>query len=132
MQLCLLNTVLSEAAKKHWGFHLLIDAAGCNANIESEQEIRDFLKELVPAIDMKAVGKPVVKDLLAGDPKAGFSAMQLIETSSITFHLVNGSRTCYLDVFSCKDFDQEDVIKILKKHFGCSKIKRRFLYRDAE
>lgn len=121
-----------EAKKKHWGFHLMLDISGCNDGIENKDDLKKFIKKLVKAIDMKAVGEPIIKYLLPGDPKEGYSVLQLIETSSITFHLINKTKTAYLDVFSCKDFDQDVVVDMIKDTFGAKHIKKQFRYRDAE
>lgn len=121
-----------EAKGRHWGYHLLLDISGCNEEIKDKGAIIEFIKDLVKAIDMKAVGEPVVKDFAEGTPLGGFSAMQLIETSSITMHLVNSSMTAYLDVFSCKDFDTKAAVDLVKERFGAKNVKQRFLYRDAE
>ena len=123
---------IAEAKKSHWGYHLLLDISGCNEETRDKNAITEFIKDLVKAIGMKAVGEPVVKDFAEGTPLGGFSAMQFIETSSITAHFVNSSRTAYLDVFSCKDFDQNAAIELVKERFGAKSVKQRFLYRDAE
>jgi len=124
--------VEAKEHKSHWGYHLLLDISGCNDEIQNRSTIETFIKDLVKAIDMKAVGEPMVKDFAEGTPLGGFSAMQFIETSSITIHFVNSSRTAYLDVFSCKDFDQNAAIDLVKERFGAKNVKQRFLYRDAE
>ena len=41
----------------------------------------------------------------------GYSVMQLIETSCITAHFSEQTDCCYIDVFSCKDFDDMKVVK---------------------
>jgi S-adenosylmethionine/arginine decarboxylase-like enzyme len=125
------NRVFTEAAEKHWGYHLLLDISGCSDQITSEKIIRTFLKELVKAVDMVAVGDPLIKNFALGTPQAGFSAVQLIETSSITLHLVDSTKTGYLDVFSCKPFEPDAVIPVVQKYFGAKRCKRRFVYRDA-
>src|ERR1035441_6132282 len=89
--------------KKYWGYHLLVDISGCDIEaIKNEALIRKFFKELVPAIDMKTASPLMIKYLLKGQPNQGFSAVQIIETSSITMHFVDTDGSIYLDVFSCK------------------------------
>ena len=108
----------------------MLDISGTNENTKSKKELEKFLADLVPAIDMKAVGKPIFKRF--GEPdKYGYSVVQIIVTSAITFHIIDQSHTAYLDVFSCKDFDPEIVIKMVKERFGADDIKKRFVYRDA-
>jgi len=121
----------SEHKKDSWGYHLMIDASGCNDNIKEKQKIIKFVEELVPAIDMIAVGEPMIKYFPDNGKNKGYSMTQFIETSDITCHFIENDKSLYLDVFSCKDFDISTVVKILKKYFAPKHIKKHFLYRDA-
>jgi len=124
--------IINESANtRSWGYHLILDMSGCNDNINNEKLIRKFIKELVREIDMIAVGKPTVRDLLMGQPNEGFSVMQLIETSSITAHFVRPTNTVYCDIFSCKPFKPEDAIRVVKKYFAPETIDKCFIHRDA-
>jgi hypothetical protein len=49
---------------------------------------------------------------------AGFSMVQLIETSLISAHFANLTNTTYLDVFSCKPYDPGVVAEFAQKFFG--------------
>lgn len=120
-----------KIAKKHWGYHLILDMSGLNDNIKSKDRLKAFTKELVDAIGMKSIGEPVIKKLLKGEPNEGYDVTQLIETSSITFHVVDKDNTGYLDVFSCKEFAAKDALDVVKKYFNPNKIKQKFIYRDA-
>jgi hypothetical protein len=48
----------------------------------------------------------------------GWSAMQFIETSSITIHADEVSGRCFIDVFSCLPFDAEIAAAVALEHFG--------------
>jgi hypothetical protein len=37
----------------------------------------------------------------------------------------------YLDVFSCKQFDNEVVVNLVREFFGAGKIRRTYLVRQA-
>jgi len=115
----------------HWGFHLLLDLSQCNSNIKDKVKIKDFIKQLIKTIKMKAVGETIIRNFGEGDT-AGYSAMQLISTSSITLHAVNKFNSLYLDIFSCKDFEKEKAIDLAKEYFQPKYIKSKFLYRDAK
>lgn len=45
----------------------------------------------------------------------GYSAMQFIETSSITIHCDEVDKRAFIDIFSCKDFDTDTA-----KHFAAA------------
>ena len=120
-----------SVVSEYWGYHLILDCSGCNTNIADKSQIELFLKSLVSNIKMTAVGDPVIKYLLEGELNAGFSAMQLIETSSITCHFVESNNTIYIDVFSCKKFAPNDAIAVVDNYFKPTNIKQLFLTRQA-
>lgn len=115
----------------YWGYHLMLDCSQCNDGIKSRDNIYNFVKELVQEIDMTAHGEPVIEFLLPGDPKEGYSLMQLITTSSIVGHFIEPDSTCYIDIFSCKEFDQTVAVNIVKKYFGANKIRINYITRQA-
>jgi S-adenosylmethionine/arginine decarboxylase-like enzyme len=116
-----------------WGYHLLIDVAGCSlAAIRDRENIYYFVKQLVKDIDMVAYGEPMIEHFATHDPdKAGYSLVQLIETSNITAHFVDKDGSGYIDVFSCKPFDDDVVLACIKTFFFPEKYKTQFVYRDA-
>lgn len=116
-----------------WGYHLLLDCtAGDKELISSKENVYNFIKELVPAIDMKAFGEPWIEHFAGhAEDKAGLSLCQMIETSNITGHFVNSNGNFYIDVFSCKPFANEDVTSVVNKYFKPQKIKFHFISRDA-
>jgi len=125
----------SEIVRKkgYWGYHLILDCAGCQREkITDRENLVRFVKALVVAIDMKAYGEPTVEHFATHDPeKAGFSLVQLIETSSITGHFVDKNGDAYLDIFSCKEFDIEMTKKVIDQFFQPEKIKVCYLTRQA-
>lgn len=115
-----------------WGEHLVLDCKNGNDRIKDKYAITAFVKELVPGIDMKAYGEPMVVHFASHDPtKGGYSLVQLIETSSITGHFVDVSRDFYLDIFSCKSIPVDKAIEIVKEYFAPKNIKVHFLTREA-
>jgi S-adenosylmethionine decarboxylase len=117
----------------YWGYHLLLDCSGCdNAKISDGENITAFTKELVRRIDMVAYGEPIVARFATHDPgKAGYSMMQLIETSNLAAHFVERDNTMYLDVFSCKTYEIDDVIAVVKEYFDAQKIRINYITRNA-
>ena len=57
--------------------------------------------------------------------------MQLIETSAVTGHFCDLSGDIYLDVFSCKDFDPEVAIEVVRQYFRPESVHRTDLFRNA-
>lgn len=115
----------------YWGYHLILDIAGCDhEKITDYHNVYDFTKQLVKDIDMVAYGEPQIINFGSGN-KAGFTLVQLIETSNICAHFVNENDTMYLDVFSCKEYDTSVVSALVKEYFGAKMIRPTFLVRQA-
>lgn len=118
---------------KRWGQHLLLDIGGCNENVCRKEAISVFVKDLVSSIDMVAYGEPIIVHFAEHVYDAvGYSLVQLIETSAITGHFSDNNRDAYLDIFSCKSFDQETVVAVIEKHFSPKKIHAAFVDRGIE
>ena len=71
-----------------WGKHLIIDmSAGDTERVQSAQHISRFAETLVETLGMKAYGAPLLEHFAEHLPEAaGYSLVQLIETSAITGH----------------------------------------------
>lgn len=114
-----------------WGQHLIVDAGSCNHEaISSYDVIYNFVKELVVAIDMVPYGEPQIVHFGTGD-KAGYTLVQLIETSNICAHFVEERNEIYLDVFSCKRFSVDVVVDLVYRYFGANTIFPRSIIRRA-
>ena len=101
-----------------WGLLSCIDLYECDpALIRDDQKIRKFVSELCDLIEMKRFGETQVIHFGEEERVAGYSMLQLIETSLISAHFANLTNTTYLDVFSCKDYDPEMVAQFAKKFF---------------
>lgn len=116
-----------------WGQHLILDIGGCNENICSKEAISTFVKELVEAIDMVAYGDPIIVHFAEHSYEAaGYSLVQLIETSAIMGHFSDNNKDAYLDIFSCKSINEESAIQVIEKHFSPKKIHTAFLDRGID
>ena len=115
----------------YWGFHLMLDCAELNGDaITDYNTIYNFTKQLVKDIDMVAYGEPQVVNFGSGN-KAGYTLVQLIETSNICAHFCDDTGDMYLDVFSCKPFQNSDVLYMVNKYFNPTRIDHQYLERQA-
>ena len=114
-----------------WGYHLMLDCAG-GSRVNDKDHMRNFIKELVPAIDMIAFGDPWIEHFAthAAD-KAGLSFCQMIETSNIAGHFVDSTGDFYIDVFSCKPFEASIVEDLVDEYFAPENKKSSMITRDA-
>lgn len=83
-----------------WGKHLIIDmTAGDRERVQSAAHTSRFVDTLVETIGMKAYGAPLVEHFAEHVPEAaGYSLVQLIETSAITGHFCDRSGDAYIDI----------------------------------
>jgi S-adenosylmethionine/arginine decarboxylase-like enzyme len=115
-----------------WGYHLILDVKGCQLDKARDPEyIAKFVKDLVIKIDMVPFGEPQLVHFADNTDKAGWTVIQLITTSNITGHFLDHNGDLYLDVFSCKQFEQDTVTKAVDEYFKPERIRRRHLFRGA-
>ncbi len=117
----LVNTcsIREEAeAVNAWGISASIDIYDCNPeSIRDAEYIKRFVVDLCDLIEMRRYGETQVVNFGENERVAGFSMLQLIETSLISAHFANQSNTVYLDVFSCKAYDPEVVEEFARNYF---------------
>ena len=106
---------------EYWGVSSSIDLYNCDLDLMMNADaIREFVKILCDRIKMRRYGETQVV-FFGDEPRVqGFSMTQLIETSLISAHFANASRTIYLDVFSCAPYDPEDVARFATEYFKAS------------
>ncbi len=116
-----------------WGKHLILDCSACEREaVRDADAIRAFCEDLVGSIGMVAYGEPLIEHFATHVPEAaGYSLVQLIETSAVTGHFCDASGDAYLDVFSCKDFDPEVATEVVERYFSPRSILGTQLIRDA-
>ena len=109
----------------------MLDCSKClSSTIQCSSNISRFAKTLVKRIDMVPYGEPQVVRFGSGD-KAGYTLVQLIETSNITAHFCEETNDMYLDVFSCKPFNPTDVEAVVNDYFKPLHRNRMFVTRQA-
>ena len=115
-----------------WGKHLIIDmSAGDRDRVQIAQHISRFVETLVETICMKAYGAPLLEHFAEHLPEAaGYSLVQLIETSAMTGHFCDLSGDA-IDIFSCKDFDAELAVEVVRAAFRPQHINFITLVRQA-
>ena len=128
-----------------WGIATAVDIHGCDpAIIRDADAIKRFTKELCVRLKVKAFGEAVVVDF-GEDPRvSAYSLVQLIETSLISGHFANQMDSVYLDVFSCKFYEAQEIIDYATEFFkgtshnahcllrGCDMFPKEYLQKFAE
>ncbi len=102
---------------KYYGKHMMLTCENCNESLTDIDTMGNFLKDLADEIDMVRYGEPIIARFGEGI-EVGLSAVQLITTSALTVHTNDAARDLYLDVFSCKWFDEQTVRDHVRKTFN--------------
>jgi S-adenosylmethionine/arginine decarboxylase-like enzyme len=101
-----------------WGVASSFDIYNCDPKIiRDAAEIKRFVAELCDLIKMRRFGETQVVHFGEDERVAGYSMVQLIETSLISAHFANLTNTTYLDVFSCKPYEPAVVADFARKFF---------------
>jgi len=102
---------------KPWGKSISINLYDCDLSILSNPTlIQQYIIDVIKLIDMVAHGPCHIERFGYGELE-GYSAMQFIETSSITVHCDEPGKRAFIDIFSCKDFDGKMTLDFSKKFF---------------
>lgn len=118
-----------ENSYKPWGKSLSLDLFECDKQILTDPEkIKQFVSEIITVINMKAHG-PCYIERFGSGLLEGYSAMQFIETSSITIHCDEVDMRAFIDIFSCKDFDEQKAIAFSEQFFSSHSSKKTVLTR---
>lgn len=110
-----------------YGMEAVIDLYGCDLKkISDGEHIRKYLIKLCnQVILMRRYGKPIVEHFGHDNPiTAGFSMVQLIETSCVSGHFSEHKQSAYINIFSCKWFDVAKAAEFTKEWFAAEEVKQ--------
>ena len=101
-----------------WGVLTSLDVYDCNPKtIRDAALIRQYVLKLCSLIEMRRFGDCQIVHFGEDERVAGYSMVQLIETSLISGHFANATNTAYIDIFSCKEYDSNAVAEFTKSYF---------------
>ncbi len=114
-----------------FGWELILDLHECDPEkVRSKDAIIRFAVDLCDQIKMKRFGDPFVEHFGVNKPHtAGYSLVQLIETSSIVAHFSELTNAVYLNIFSCEPFDPCVIKDFSQAYFSASRVSERFVER---
>lgn len=113
-------------------FHVIIDLDYCQKErMIDVLGIEVFLKNIVVAIKMNILKGPVVAEGVPINP--GLSAFVIIDTSHCSIHTSSQYNETMIDIFSCKEFDINEAMRMAKKYFATelSEIRHRKIWWGA-
>ncbi|MBI2100591.1 MAG: S-adenosylmethionine decarboxylase [Candidatus Vogelbacteria bacterium] len=124
-------TSLREEYDEHqcWGMVASIDLYHCHPQmIKDPKKIQVLINGLCDAIKMKKFGDALIERFAEGTLE-GYSAMQFIETSSITMHFDEVKNRAFIDIFSCKFFEPKTAENFCKEFLEASAAQTRHYFR---
>lgn len=103
-----------------FGKHVMLDLYNCPPKLLNDKSlVLNILKTLPEEIGMKILLEPIVAFAQPNgkrDP-GGWSGFVMIQESHISVHTFIKRRFVTIDVYSCKDFDDQYIVKYFKKTF---------------
>lgn len=121
-----------------YGKELILDLYGCNAESFTRHSIECFLIGVCELVDMQRedlhfwdyLDCPEEKEK-APEHLVGTSAVQFITTSDIVIHTVDKVGECYINLFTCKDFDPWAAADYARKWFSAKEYDHHVIVRGA-
>lgn len=113
------------------GLHIIMDAYVRDPAVFTRESIGGLFGKLTEALGMSALDKPMIYEVPV-DPsvlervretgnfedEGGITGVQVISTSHLSIHAWPLQRFLSLDAFSCKDFDSDLALGIIREALG--------------
>lgn len=120
-----------------YGKELILDLSDCDVSTFTRESIGNYFDKLCELIDMQAEDRHFWDDEglppeeCQTNPKTcGISAVQFILTSTIILHSLTKLEKVYINIFSCKDFDDNDALNFTIRWFGAKQFHTKTVIRN--
>ena len=111
--------------------HLIIRAEA-NRVPTDEEQLTEWLKDFIETINMKILMGPYVK-YCKMEGTRGITGIAVIETSHIAIHVWDEPNPALMqiDVYSCAEFDVDQIAEKIKTDFDVIKLDYKYLNRET-
>ena len=111
--------------------HLIIRAEA-NRVPTDEEQLTEWLKDFIETINMKILMGPYVK-YCKMEGNRGITGIAVIETSHIAIHVWDEPNPALMqiDVYSCAEFDVDEIAEKIKQDFDVVKLDYKYLNRES-
>ena len=111
--------------------HLIIRAEA-NRVPTDEEQLTEWLKEFIDSIHMKILMGPYVK-YCKMEGNRGITGIAVIESSHIAIHVWDETNPALMqiDVYSCAEFDVDEIAEKIKQDFDVVKLDYKYLNRET-
>lgn len=118
--------------RKVFGYHLALDLYDCDPKAVGSLEVcyryLDTLPEIIK-VDKQAPPYVVYTDAQRYPDKAGLSGWIPIVESGVSIHTLTPTNFVSVDVYSCKEFNVEEIKLFTVKTFSPRTVEEKFLLR---
>ena len=123
--------------RKVYGYELLLDLNGCNAEFFTRDHVDNFFTDICVLIEMEKcevhfwddVDVPMEERQTLPHTK-GTSAVCFILTSTIVIHTLDLLEAVYVNIFSCKPFDPAKAVDFTTRWFDADSCNSTFIERS--
>ena len=111
--------------------HLIIRAEA-NRVPTDEEQLTEWIKEFIESMHMKILMGPYVK-YCKMEGNRGITGIAVIETSHIAIHVWDEPNPALMqiDVYSCAEFDVDQIAEKIKQDFDVVKLDYKYLNRET-
>lgn len=121
---------------KGYGKELILDISVCDSSKFNRESITKYFRDICNLIGMTREklywwdyeGHPEEYEKAPAHLK-GISAIQFIKTSNITIHALDVLKKVFINIFSCKDFDEKKAVEFSRRWFCGKKYKFKVIVR---
>jgi S-adenosylmethionine decarboxylase len=123
-----------EGIRETFGPHLMLDLRECNEEkLKDYNLVFDILNDLPEKIGMTKITQPYVFPYSGLVPEdKGITGVVVIAESHISVHTFQEKDYCFVDVFSCKDFDVDYAAEYLINIFESKKYDKYVVHRGKD
>ena len=106
---------------RYFGKHVILDFFGCNQSAIHDTEIVEkFMVDAVELVGMRIINGPFTQyyEHPTDSGENGVTSVLVLAESHASFHGMTRSGLVCMDLFSCKDFNDQDLIDLFVKTFS--------------
>ncbi len=117
-----------------YGKELILDLSDCDPTIFTRGNLSLYFEKAAEIADMELALEPYFWDEKNGGETdepylKGVSAFHFIETSNIVIHTLTMLKCAFINFFSCKDFNEQQLIDFTVKFFKSKTISHKIIIR---
>ena len=111
--------------------HVMLDLYGCDPHLLADgAHLRRVLDEYPARIGMEKVSPVELRDIKTSNPlDDGYSGFVIIATSHVSLHAWPPYRMINIDIFSCNEFDETEVVNFARAMFNPADVEIQSIWR---